>query len=535
MFKALLKLRISYVWKSMFGRMQRTAQKRSKLRIALFAILAIYVICAVLFLFGTLFSSLANAFIPQNFAWLYFAMIAIMCLGLNFIGSIFTVYGQLFDAQDNELLFSMPIPPRMIMASRLFSILLINILMSLLVLLPGYIIYAIYAPIQPTNIVFFILSIILLPLLTTTISCLFGWIVGLVVSRVRHKNLITTIMLLVCFFAYFYFFSNIQGYINTLVQNGAEIATAIRQYLPPIYHFSVALADESLVSFLIFLLWCVMPFSLVYLLLSKSFIKIATTKKATKKVQYKHQALATSSVRKSLLKKELTRFFSLPMYIFNSGVGAILLLLLAGAILLRGDAILGILGVSGSWMQIMPILLCIVIGFCAVTILTSACSLSLEGSSFWILRTHPVAYRDVMYAKIITNLIVSYPAIIIAAAASWFRFGFSLTEGILVLLIPLLLTTATAQFGFITNLRYPRFEWVSETVVIKQSGSVILTMLFGLALLLLPVLLYVLIFNRFLAVLTYMAAIAVVYVLVNFLLQLYLRGKGERIYESISV
>jgi ABC-2 type transport system permease protein len=508
-------------------------KKKSKAKVILFAILAVYVVCVLFLFFGMMFTALAETFIPQNLGWLYFGFIAILCLGFNFIGSIFTVYGQLFDAQDNELLFSLPIPSWMIMASRLFSILCINILMSLLILLPGYVIYAMYAPISFINVVYFILSVILLPCLSTTISCLFGWLVGLLVSKLRRKNLATTVLLLASFFAYFYFFSNIQNYITSIVASGEAIAIALRQYLPPVYYYGTALADGSLVNFLLFFLWCAVPFALIYTILSKSFVKIATTKKAVRKVKYEHRTLSATSARTALLKKELTRFFSLPMYIFNSGMGSILLLLLTGAILLRGEAVLQIFSVSPALMQIIPVFMCLVISFCAVMTLSSACALSLEGNSFWILRAHPIAYRDVMFAKIFTNLIISYPAIIIAAAAGWFRFDMSPAEGASLLLVPLLLQTASAQFGFIANLHYPRFNWVNETIVIKQSGSTVLAMLFGLGLMFLPVLLYVLLFRHFVTMSAFIAICAGLYVLVNIFLQAYLRTKGARLYEAL--
>ena len=53
--------------------------------------------------------------------WLYFALMGLMAMFLGAFGSVFNTYSSLYLAKDNDLLLSLPIPVRIIMASRLVS------------------------------------------------------------------------------------------------------------------------------------------------------------------------------------------------------------------------------------------------------------------------------------------------------------------------------------------------------------------------------------------------------------------------------
>jgi len=122
MLKSLLRVRFAALLAAFTGQ-SRKRGRQTKGKAAGYAILMLYCFCAFVFLFYTSFSQLAAAFFPAGLGWLYFAMFAIMAFALMFIGSVFTAKSQLFEAKDNELLLSMPVPPGMILLSRMAALL----------------------------------------------------------------------------------------------------------------------------------------------------------------------------------------------------------------------------------------------------------------------------------------------------------------------------------------------------------------------------------------------------------------------------
>lgn len=73
-----------------------------------------------------------------------------------------------------------------------------------------------------------------------------------------------------------------------------------------------------------------------------------------------------------------------------------------------------------------------------------------------------------------SNLAVSLPGILIAAVISWFVLPVGIVDCVLMLVLPVLVCTFTGMLGLGVNLLCPRFDWVNETSVIKQSMAVLL-------------------------------------------------------------
>ena len=72
-------------------------------------------------------------------------------------GTVFTAKAQLFEAKDNELLLSLPVRPRDILASRMVSLLLWNLLFGVLVAVPALLAWTQAARLPALGFVSFIL------------------------------------------------------------------------------------------------------------------------------------------------------------------------------------------------------------------------------------------------------------------------------------------------------------------------------------------------------------------------------------------
>jgi ABC-2 type transport system permease protein len=111
----------------------------------------------------------------------------------------------------------------------------------------------------------------------------------------------------------------------------------------------------------------------------------------------------------------------------------------------------------------------VAIAFFAALTCTTAVSLSLEGSMYPMLKSWPLDPMTLFYAKILVNLTLLIPAILISVPLvmltiplTWYYFFFAL-------LIPVLASIAIAQAGIVINLQFPKFDWTSHVSVVKQS------------------------------------------------------------------
>ena len=322
------------------------------------------------------------------------------------------------------------------------------------------------------------------------VATLAAWLVGLITSRMRMKTLLSTLLMLGFLGLYFWLVSNLNKYIAQLALQGESIAVSFKKALPPLYDLGLAVTSGGLTGLAhlgLLAAWCVLPFAVVYIIISRSFIKLATTAKSTVKVEYKRRALKVSSGLSALFGKELQRFFSLPAYMLNCGLGALLLFVLAVAVIVkRGDIIAAAVSLPGGGRLLAPVM-CAAMCFCVLMTNSAAPSLSLEGKALWILKAHPINPMDVYKAKINVNIILGLPGIIAASIACWFVLPIDTAEKALLLILPLVFLGFTAVYGMALNILFPRFEWVNETLVIKQSASTLLAVLGGMAIAALPV------------------------------------------------
>ena len=109
----------------------------------------------------------------------------------------------------------------------------------------------------------------------------------------------------------------------------------------------------------------------------------------------------------------------------------------------------------------------------------TACSISMEGRQWWIAKTIPVRSKDIFDSKILVALTVALPGYLVAVVFSLLAVKPSLPGALWIVIIPAAYTLFIAVVGISVNLAMPIFNWENEVRVVKQSASVMFTMLFG--------------------------------------------------------
>ena len=537
MLKTLLKIRWKGLLYNMFAR-RRGKKNSGKGMMILFAFLLLYLVAAFGLMFGFMFYSMYEPFNAIDMGWLYYSLAAVLSTMLCFIGSVFFTQTMLFDAKDNELLLSLPIKPATIIGSRILLLLLINYGYSLLIMAACGVVRCFVAPVTALGVVRYVLCCLLLPLLPSTLSCIVGGLIALIISRLRNKNLFSLLLSLVFLGAYFAVCFNMQDYIEKMVKNGAAIGEAIQKALPPFYAMGLAMQNGDWLQLLIFALWCIVPFALVFLLLSRTFIRIATSKRGQKKVKYEAKAMHASSVRWSGTCKELRRLVNSSAYMLNGCLGSILSVAVAVLTLFKGEGILQTLanvyaGGADVSTFAMP-MACIIECFTMSMSILSAPSISLEGKNIWLLQSMPMTAADVLMPKVYMHLIITVPASLLSSLMYALALPMGTLDIVLIFLVPLLITFTMALLGVVVNLRWPRFDYTNETMVVKQSASSTITMFSGMGIVLLPLLLYVLLLGKVISVHTMLFIFAGVLAIADVIMYDYLAHRADRAFAKLN-
>ena len=519
----MLRILIKAQLQSVLASLTRTS-KGKRLSVAGAVLLMAFLAVIYLSFFGFTFYALALALPGMGLGWFYFALAAIMAFALGFIGSVFTAQQQLFAARDNELLLAMPIRPRDILGARMAVLLLLDYALTLIVLLPAGAVWLMVVGGTAGGVFGFVLSALLLPLLIMCFTCLFAWLLALISSRMRNKTVITLVLYLAFLAAYFYFYMNLQQLLTELIANSEQIAGAFVAVYP-LYAFGQA----SLGSWLHiagFAACCVIPFALVYAILARGFLAVTTRRPSVKKLVYRERALKTSGVGAALLRKELGRFAANGMYILNAAMGSVLTVAAAVALIIYRDEAMQLLSALPEGMGEGAVILALC--FLNATDVISAPSISLESKTLWLLKSLPVPAGRILMAKVYLHLVIALPPTLIASACCCIALPFPPAGAAMVVLIPALTCVFGALLGVAVNLRYPKFDYINETAVIKNSMSVTVTLFGSWALLAAAALLYGLALHRVMGMTAYLYICAALLAALCAALYLSLRRSGAR-------
>ncbi len=527
MLKALLKKQA--LASAAFFLQGKDGKRRSTGAIIGFAALMLLAFVSMGYLMYELGAMLCTAFVSQGLTWLYFAFMGGMAFALGMIGSIFMAKSRLYEAKDNDLLLSMPISPWAVLFSRMVGLYAYTLLFEALVFLPALIAYFVGVGFSALLLFLGVLCLLLMPLGTLALCCLLGWLLALLAAKLPAKNILTTVCALLFMVGYFFLYSKLNEYLGYVIANGGVVAEKVKTLLFPLWKLGQA-CEGNWGAFGLYFLLSVLPFVLVYLLLSKTYLRLATANRGEKKVKYKSKESKQGSPFKALLKKEAMRFTKNPMIALNAMLGTAFLVILPFVILFSADVKTLLLMLGGKEIAAMLVaaILCMTLSMNMV----SACAVSLEGESLWVVRSLPVPTEQVLLAKagfhFLTTAIPSLFASVFIGIV--LRLGVGYTVGVAIL--STLFAACGAFFGVLVNLKMPNLRWTNELVAVKQSFSTILTMFAEWGILLLLVGGYFL-FGQHLFAGGYLLVCIALLAATDGLLWVWLCRRGVKIFENL--
>ena len=479
MLKTLVKKQLMEIFRSYFYN-AKTNKKRSTAGIIAYILLFAALMIGLGGMFTGLSVSLCAPLTQAGMGWLYFALMSLLAIFLGAFGSVFNTYSGLYFAKDNDLLLSLPIPVRTLMASRLLTVYLMGLMYSAVVILPAVIVYWVTVSAAPMALLGGVLLTALISIFVLTLSCALGWVVAKVSRKLKHKSFITVIVSLAGLAIYYFFVFKAQTAMEALVANAALYGEKVKGAAHPLYLVGCVGTGDGRAMLLVSLI-VVALFALMWALLAHSFLKLSTATGASGRAVYRERALKRQSADAALFKKELARFTASPNYMLNCGLGILLLPVAGVALLIKGGELLPLLQMAfGDRGGCVEVLLCT--GVCTVAAMNDMAtpSVSLEGKNLWLAQSLPLTPWQVLHAKLKVQLaLTAIPALVPLVCMA---FVLPLTPA-----LPLIFVTAlsyiafSACLGLTLGVMRANLTWTNELAPIKQSLAVTIAMFGGWA------------------------------------------------------
>lgn len=442
--------------------------------------LTLILIAIVIWFMSTSYSiALATVLKPMGYLDLILIIAVLVSSILSFITSIYKAQGTLFSSKDYDLLMSLPIKNSTILTSKILSLMSINYIETALIIIPASIVYFIYnGNLSWSFFGVLLIGLIFVPMIPIIASAIIAVIITFISSRFKHKNTLTIVVGMIATLLIIVVLINMQNYINKFIANSEFIVNGLSNiYLPALY-LKNALVNFDLVSLAKLIAVSIIPFIIFIFVFSKIF-KVINGKlsESYKRANYKVKKLETSSITKSLVNQEIKRYFATPIYVMNTAIGMVLLVAGSIATLFISKETLAELFKYPEIVNIIPIAILVVLIFTIGLSCTTNSSISLEGNRLWILKVLPIEPKEIFKGKIITNLIITIPAVIIANIIFYIGLKYNFKYLMLNLLISIVFCVLSSVIGLIVNLYFPKMEWTNPTTVVKQSASVMITIL----------------------------------------------------------
>ena len=533
MLKVLLKKQLSEVFKGFFYDSKKN-RMRSKPAIAAFCLFYLLVLVGILGgLFTMLSLTLCDSLTAVGMGWLFFVIMGIIAIVLGAFGSVFNTYAGLYLGKDNDLLLSMPIPVRTIVTARLTSVYLMGAMYALTAIVPAVIVYWIVAGATAANVICGILLIFVITVIVLLLSCLLGWVVAKISLKLKNKSFVTVLLSLVFIGLYYFVYFKANTFINNLILHADVYGERIRGAAYGLYVFG-RMGEGDWLSAAIVLAAVAVLSVLTWIILSRSFLRIATSSGKTTRVRYVEKTVRQKSVFRAFFGKELSRLTSSASYMLNCGLGVLFIPAAGILLLLKGRMIYAAIDAffpvrTGTAAVLLLTLLC----FAASMNIMAAPSVSLEGKTLWLPLSLPVDPKVALRAKAFVQILLTAVPMLFAGICTGIILDASPAVRILMVILPPVYAVFCAFFDLMIGTKMAILSWTNEMVPIKQSGAVMVTLFGGMGFSMLIFGVYVLIGYR-LGPALYLGILTLLFAAASFALLRWIDRTGSRIFSELS-
>ena len=432
-----------------------------------------------LFLFLSVVYSLMFGYMYRNFNLeiIYPTIVMVGLASMLILTTSVARVKSLFIGNDYDMLASMPLTKREIIASKVITFYITELIFSAIIMIPNIIINVILWN-DFTFIPIGIIIMFLLPALPVVISCFVGTLIAIFAEKSKFGNIITTLL-----YTVFFIIIMVMSFsLDTSTDSETQVMismTNMFKFLNPTSFF-LELAYTS--SFSWFIVYCVLNFVLLigvtlFLALSYEGLHVMTNSVKSNN-KYERKKLENKGQFKALVGLELKRLFNSKLYFLNSCIGGIMAVIVAVTLGSQIGNLTSQLEQFRGYLHLAVLVLMMILGMTT----PASCSINMEGKTFWLTKSLPIDYKIYAKAKIFTSVLILGVCSIVSSTILIMFIQPGIIQSIAILLLPILFLIAISCLDFLINLFFIKINWKNEQEAVKNSASVALSILAGLVL-----------------------------------------------------
>lgn len=433
---------------------------------------------------------------------------AVLALGFHisslvtFLFSIFLIPSIFYFSKDSETLLALPLPPQTILSAKFSVCLVYEYAFTLIVCVPLFLAYANHAQISIVYILFAILLFMSLPIYPLVLSSIITMLLMRFVPFFKNRdrfNMIAGILSIVFAFSFSFLMNSStmtndpNALITMLVQGHNSMISLFSRIFPAIPFAANAVIDGDAVSLVIYLLITAAALGVLVLLgrwlYFKGAIGFSETKSSRKALSAKDysRVLRHSKVRTYLI-KEMRLLIRTPVYALNCIGMCLLMPIMLLVIFLTTD--------TDTLLQQLPditpyldgklpyaILAGMAIGFLFSNLnLISATAISREGTNLSFMKYIPMTLKEQLHAKVLSGILMSVVSMLLTMLCIYYLLPIFPLFWYLLADASSLITIVLGNYASLAlDILHPKLVWEQEAAAVKQNMSGIVSMLAGMA------------------------------------------------------
>ena len=406
----------------------------------------------------------------------FFALSSVLLIFANYkkINDLF------FKNTDYDLLESMPIKRHYIILSKMFELYASALLVTLAFMIPSYIVYINNVSVDAVFNIYYFASLFFVPCIPVVVATVIGYLISYISTFFKRKDIVQMITGLAVFFIAFYVGKNATRFNPEDFGNfGKVLLKFFDNYYPVTILYKEIVINNDVLSLLIYILANISLFVILTFIITKTYTTInSKLHQAHTSKNKKIKELKSSSKTGALLKKDFKKLFSSSNYFLNTCIGVVVLLLcLIGLITSKNTGIISITDIGGGYGKVIfAYSLIMFLGY----IFPTAISLSLEGKNFYILRSLPIKFKDIIREKNLFHLIIAMPITLATILTIIFKLHMKIKYAIPFLSLYILMTILHANFHLLLDMLFLKLSWENEIKIIKRSVQSFISLIFAI-------------------------------------------------------
>ncbi len=384
---------------------------------------------------------------------------------------------------DFDTLMGMPIKTALIVLARFSALYLTEAVYCFAYLLPCGVVYMVMREPAWWFLPTFLLMTLLLPVVPIVLGSGADLLLSAAFAKSRYRKGITSAVKMAFLIGFIVFAYLLPQMSDSFLRAPGETAGVMSRIYPPARWFAEGVSGSFPLAAL-FSVGSAAVCALFILLLHRTLLPLHDRLTAGYHVKnYRLGALKRSSVLKALFTIERKRFFASTAWVINTVMGSALIAVFGVcAAALSGRLAPYLINPTVKNYAVIAVTAMLV--FCAAVSPTTSCAISMEGKQIWISKSLPVPAKQWLLAKLLPNLLLVGPSLLVAVALIAVAYRDCLGPADLagLCLMPAASLLFTTVCGLYVNAQLPRLSWKSDTEVVKQSGAVLVMLLIGVGL-----------------------------------------------------